>query len=692
MPQFINAPKLSVVQAIPASADLDYTGLKSPINVGGEIVKATASILTDYANKSVAIKRKNAITTAKTNVIDQEHQFALNYLTNPNKFTTAEGRKEINDSYNKIIEDRKKLLASYSDQMAPAEYGEIQKAYNQATFNTLYSIQEKSNVGNIKQATDNTVLNLQKIQGALSIAQSDEQKNDLIKDGMRNIKKLGEFGVNTDLLTYNFINQTQSNILDSTINKDIVENIDNEAFFMTNKSGDVMKDDVGNPIIDNSKKIKALRIAHKESLTDASITATAKSLVEFGIPLSEAKIQVKAQREAFWAKNMPKMNATIDRQNEISIDKINKKRVQRDAVLFKNTEDMQSKANEPVSEFLNSIYQEDVGNPHVKLLEKDEKGNTVLSNLTGGQYGTYEEAYKQGKYVKSLSPEHSLAIQELARKENLTTMEGITAFSDGLSATVFDTDSESEQAMNLIDTQNTLHDEVIGTNFLMALAGKDDGISTEIASNILLDAKTGKDIDITADHLNAPFMERADKKLRNKILYNEIINNPSLYRVNESGTTIKTVDDIANRYSRDKEFRSKIDNIAPKIDRLLVRDHRTAIQFDVNKDGYAYNENQTITKKKYQGEFGLPADDKKEEESNYSAIMDNIVSGNMQYKALPKNLQDNPNFNDVLADKYVATYKKKYNTVPTLDELEDLPIELYWNDNINAYLGGENNE
>lgn len=693
MPQFIKDPNLPIVQEIPASADLDYTGLKNPINVGQEIVKATASIISNYANKTVAIKRKSAITEAKTAVVEQEHKFALDYMTDPNKFTTAEGRKEINTQYNKLVEDRKKTLSIYRDTMNPSDYKEIEQTYNQATFNTLYSIQSKVNVGHIKQSTDDTMLNLQKIQDSLSIAQNDAQKDDLMNAGLKEIKALGALGIDTKALTYNFIKKSQFNILDSEINKNIVNNLDNELFYMRDKDGTVVKDENGTPIIDNSKKTAALFAAHKDSLSDSAITKSAETLVKYGIPLSEAKEQIKAQREQFWANNMPRMDAKIEKSKEISLNKINKNLVKRDKELFKNTQDMQSKANAPVSDLLNSIYQGDQGDAHEKFLEKDEKGNTILSNMTNGKYLNYEDALKKGKYIKTLKPEHALTIKELSRKENLETMEGITAFSDGLQATAFQTDSESEQTMNLIDIQNTLHDEVLGTNFLIALAGKDGQVTSEEAKNILLDAKTGKDIDITGELLHAPFVERADKKNRNRILYNEIINNPSMYGLNEGSSTVRTVNDITNRYHLNKEFKSQVDDIANKIDRVLIRDHRTTVNFDLDKDSYAYNENTRITKEKFQGEFGLPAETQKEPKNNYVQIANNIVSGSLDFDKIPLNLQNNKEFEDYVADQFVLKYKKKHgDKKPNLEDLEGLPTKFYYNDKINQYLEGDINE
>lgn len=695
MGQFINAPRLNIVQAVPASADLSTNGLKAPINVGSEIAKGAAAMISDYANKAVAMKRQNIITSAKAEIIGEEHQFALDYLTDPNAFATSEGRMTTTGEYNNIVKSRKKKLETYREQLTPSEYQELEKAYNQATFDTLYAMQSKSNVGQIKEVTDGVMLNLQKSQDAISMAQTDTQKNDIILSGLKSIDKLKGFGIDTRAITYNYINQIQSKVLEETIDSQIINNLDNPNFFIKNEKGEVERDESGNPIIDNGKKIKALRGAHEASFDKKSVKSAIEPLISFGIPAKEAEQQIIAQRKQFWDSRMKLMDAKLERQNSISIDKLNANKVKRDALLFKNTKAMQEKAGSPVSELLNTIEQRDVGNPHVKLIEKDDNGVTVLNHMTDGKYNTYEEVYDNGKYIKNLRSDGISTLESLSQKQNLGSSDGLVALSKGLSSIVFEEGTpETEQGMNISHAQNVIKDEVIGANAIIALSGKDNLVSKSEAVNFILDAKTGKDVDITGGNLNAPFIERADKKLVNKILYNDIINNPSLYRVSENATTVKTLDDISFLYSNNKVFKTKVDIARSKIERLLGRDDKTPVQFNVSKGSYAYNRSEEVTKEKYSDEFGYSGDEieKKKEADNYLAIMDSIVSNRFSYSQLPQNLQDDPEFNKNLASKYITKFKNTTKGKITLDMLKDVPPELYFDDGLNDFIESREEE
>lgn len=270
---FINTTGLEIEKSMPSLIGMDFSGVvqsKSNIDLGKTI--------SNFADKYKKIEQTNNTIKIQNKMNEMENQWQLENMSDPNVLMTNEGRQSIGQSYNNLIEQKKKLLIDAKGQFDSDTYLKLEGYFKNQTYDSLYKLQYKTNTAYIKETTDDVLLSTKLLVDNIALSDNEEERNMLAENGLKNIQELETLGVDTREMCLNFITTTQQKSLEYEVERNIMNNNTNEAFFMTDEQGNFIYDNQGNAIIDNGKKMKALNDLYDGFLSDAAIMDAAKSI------------------------------------------------------------------------------------------------------------------------------------------------------------------------------------------------------------------------------------------------------------------------------------------------------------------------------------------------------------------------------------------------------------------------------
>lgn len=416
--KFIQKQNFNLAKSIPALVGINLDGVKPYQGYGNAIMQAV-EYTEKLLEKSQQIKDNNVINNLKSQWDDLDNEFNQNVLTDPNVYNTKDGRASVVSLYNDIIE---KKLASLNNTDAPLnkrQRAELQDYLKKTTQSKIFTMQKDLNNGMIKETVDDVTLSTEKAIARIVNYDNTEQQDEVVAETLNNIKMLEELGIKTDKMQLTFLTKTQDAITDKLIDENIINNRTNPKFFETTDGGEVrydengnelnvVRDAMGNPLIDPKKQLKAIYDVVDNELSDKECKRIAKELNQkTGINEEEAFYYIKNARKEKWIKSSAGFTAKLQQQEYYNTqakiklgEQINNK-IQKDISSFNNY-----KKDGNINGMLNMISEYSYTNPiPISYLANDNgimKNGVPISNFEVLYGTTFDDMVNGNQYYAKM--------------------------------------------------------------------------------------------------------------------------------------------------------------------------------------------------------------------------------------------------------------------------------------------------
>ena len=688
---FINTTGLQIEKSMPSLVGMDFSQVayKRPNDIGKAI--------SDFATKSQNVAQNNKYMKIQNELDQMEKSWKLQYMTDPNAYSSKERRAEITKTYNDLIEQKKNILINSKGSLSSEQYSKLENYFKEQTYDSLFNLQKNENVGYLKETTDDVLLNTNIGIEELSLMDNEELRNTKMEDILNNIKALETLGVDTRSMQLEAVTTAQDRITTYEIEKSIINNIDDSRFYLTDKEGDPIRDSQGNPIIDNNKKLKELYRQREIFLSKESITDAAKSVAKAtGMNEKDAFNYIKNTRDRYWKIKQDRYEAVLSSKQQQSYADViaYQNKVQTEA--NKTIDDMRDNQNKDISTFISTV----TGSPSDV---NDLSNPKIIFTLTDGHFENMADVEKYGYRFNILPDDVVGIIKSFSNPKNgeeMTKLENnLVTFIEKMPGT----------NPNIVSQALAQLDDTIGIPYgtLVNIMGKGD-VPKSVAQRLFVSSNNINNIDWSSVDPsprggNSPFRLDVMGSNYNQMLYKELITNPSLYLQNiptdfYNRPAQQKVDFIVAQYNRNKTSKDAIDNISKYVNSMLKKDTRTAYPLNTNDGSTLYQaayetgksnaiRSNLKTVKKYDDVVTESLGDttvRTKDDIMYSHGIVNSMIEKLQEGALnPRDIQSDNYYNPYFVDKVVPLYLNKLNSGEL--DVSEIPIELYNNPQIQDY-------
>ena len=682
---FINTTGLEIEKSVPALTGIDFSGFKPTgldMNVG--------AIISDLAEKSKTLKEKNNYLKLQGELDKIDDAYRQEYLTDPNIYSTEEGRKALLAGYNSIVEKKKALLSGAKSGLSADQYTKLSDYFKQQTSSTMFKMQHDINVGYVKEVTDNTILQANNVLETLTTIDDDALRNQKVGDTLEMFDGLRQLGIDPTEMQLKFAVNAQKKLTDYEINTKIINNYTNPDFFLKDKNGNPILDSNGNHIIDNAKKNTAILALDKTFLSDAAIDDAAKELTKYiKVDFNTARAYVKNNREGDWLK------VKAEAQNKIAYQQAKEYAdiIKQEQAIKNAGYDQQQKVIDKKYDTWQNLYSTATGSVQGKEMYYDP---VAVETITGGRFNNLKDMRKAGYRAKTIDEGVENNVKSLIANRDY----------EGLAYTVSTLfDGNAEVDMNTAaDLQYVTG---IPANMFLAMSGKYWSASTppqQIADMIAISKRPDNvsTTDLARDIAN-PFGNFASgyekANLTAKLSVEMASQDPELQSLIKSdvNTNFTTqVNKLIENYNSNAKVRSVISRARQMVDSNWVKDNRVLYRVDTNPntklmtDAYLYGASEQM--KKTGGSIkgtqayteGMSITSGANTLINLSGGLtdyqiDQIEKGNYDLRTLPRENYNNPKFRELIAPYIVRGLTNGQM------QLTDVPQEMYDDPLIESY-------
>ena len=513
---FINTTGLDIEKSMPALIGMDFSGIvqsKSNIDIGKAV--------SNFADKYKKIEQTNNTIKIQNQLNEMENKWQLQNMSDPNALMTADGRKSIEESYNNLIEQKKKLLIDAKGQFDSDTYLKLEGYFKNQTYDSLYKLQYKTNTAYIKETTDDVLLSTKLLVDTIALSDNEEERNILAQNGLKNIQGLEELGIDTREMCLNFITTTQQKSLEYEVEKNIMNNNTNEAFFMKDENGNFVYDSQGNNIIDNAKKMKALNNLYDGFLSDAAIMDAAKSISE--------STNIKVDDAFNVIKNIRQANIKIHRQYNESILNGRQQQSMYDAQKYQNQ--IKQSGQDEMLRTANYVSQGEnfkalSGVLGMPITPQNINTPNIINLATDGRYNNLDEIASKGyQYFPMLTQDQ----RNYIKNSDIKSQEEYDALIGYIENTFKDTNPDTQTHI-FAEIQKLTN--IPASLFNIAINGSD--AEKQQVRNVIIAQKSNPNIDssiYTMPHISnfALFKSGAENQRWNEFVYKDLYTNSELW-------------------------------------------------------------------------------------------------------------------------------------------------------------------
>ena len=586
---FINTTGLEIEKSVPALTGIDFSGFK-PTGLDANI----GAVISGLAEKSKTLKEKNNYLKLQSELDKIDDAYKQEYLTDPNIYSTEEGRKVLLAGYNSIVEKKKALLSEAKNGLSADQYTKLSDYFKQQTSSTMFKMQHDINVGYIKETTDNTILETNNILEQLSVIEDEKLRDMKVTDGIELFKNLSVLGIDPTEMQLKFISTAQQRITELEVEKKIVKNYTNQDFYQRDANGKIKMDSNNNPLIDNGKKNAALLQLEKTFLSEDAIKAASKSISQVsGIDYDTVYAYVKNNRQGYWFNIKERAQASLYNAAQIEEAKIQK--------FEQGLNDSINKRISKLNDNLNGTYY-DIANAATGKVYDNESINTPSATklLTNNQYDDLNGMLKDGLYFKVLPDDVLKNIDNANKDKDITSVNILMTELDNAiyrnKKDLKQTDGTvrtltSSENMALINIQNKTK---IPIGLLKASVGQSSTVTKDDAEMFFEADKQVGDIAWDKVKILQRSFIKSDASNREKIAYNYVVkallSKPEQYGLDESLTVVdlqksnpEKINIIQEAYRKNPDIRSKIDSLMQKGYEIAEWNMSSPYQYDVNR-------------------------------------------------------------------------------------------------------------
>lgn len=682
---FINTTGLEIEKSVPALTGIDFSGFKPmglDVNIG--------AVISDLAAKSKELKEKNNYLKLQSELDKIDDAYKQEYLTDPNIYSTEEGRTSLLKGYNSIVEKKKALLSAAKNGLNADQYTKISDYFKQQTSSTMFKMQHDINVGYIKEVTDDTLLQANTVLESLTTIDDEALRNQKVGDVLESFGGLRKLGIDPTEMQLKFAVNAQKKLTDYEINTKIINNYTNPDFFLRDKNGNPILDSNGNHIMDNAKKNTAILALDKTFLSDKAINDAAKELTKYiKVDFNTARAYIKNNREGDWLKVKAEAQKKIAYQQAIEHADI----IKQEQAIKNAGYDQQQKVIDKKYSNWQDLYGTATGSIQGKDMYYDP---VAVETLTGGRFNNLKDMRKAGYRAKTIDEGVENNVKSLIANGDYEGLEYTVS-------TLFDGNAE----VDMNTAADLQYVTGIPANMFLAMSGKYWSATTppkQIVDMIAISKRPDNvsTTDLARDVAN-PFGNFASgyekANLVAKLSVEMVSQDPEVAGIvkGDVNTNFTTqVNKLINNYNSNDKVKAIVDRARQMVDSNWVKDNRVLYRVDTNPntklmtDAYLYGAGEQM--KKTGGSIegtqayteGMSITSGANTLINLSGGLTDyqisqIENGNYDLRTLPRENYNNAKFRELIAPYIVRALTNGKM------QITDVPQEMYNDPLVNAY-------
>lgn len=406
---FVNTTGLPIEKEMPALIGMDLSGVsKEPLKL------SIGKTISDFANKAQAVKEQVNATRLYNQLLDEEQQWRINNLSDPNAFSNKERRTEIARSYNSLIERKKALLLESKNGISADQYSKLEMNFKEQTYNSLFDLQNKMNSAYVQETVE--TMSIEK--NALIIKCANTNNYDDIIKYQQELSKCfeaeGTLGIDNREQKIKTMYTIEGNYLQKIIQDNIINNTTDKTLAMLDENGEPKVDSQGNYIMDSNKILKRVNDTKSSLLSKDAIKPAAKKLAKaYGISEEIAYDYIYNARDEYFKLKQSTIGQDLaykDMLTKAKLEEIEEKNNIKRAKIYEQGEKSISEGKSP---------QEVMSIPDTIYIDNDMFKNPDLMKIyTNGEYLSPKEMRDNGYYFLPISSNKAERIKNTIKVAN----------------------------------------------------------------------------------------------------------------------------------------------------------------------------------------------------------------------------------------------------------------------------------